>query len=143
MNAGIVPAPVTNKTRANSGVSMESKSVTLRTDRVIMGDDLYMDAHLIGDRRMNFGEAIEALKKGSRVARQGWNGKGMYLALQAGSVITREQARGGVAKCLAESGQETITICPHIDMKAADGTCVVGWLASQTDMLSEDWVIVE
>lgn len=108
-----------------------------------MGDDLYMDAHLIGVKRMNFGQAIESLKEGSKVARQGWNGKGMYLAIQTGSVIAKEHARGGIAKCLADEGKESITINPHIDMKAADGTCVVGWLASQTDMLAEDWVIVE
>lgn len=91
---------------------------------------------------MNFGQAIQALKDGRRVARGGWNGKGMYLALQQGSEITSAQARGGVAKFLAEDGAEIITINPHIDMKAADGTCVVGWLASQTDMLAEDWELV-
>lgn len=92
---------------------------------------------------MNFGQAIEALKQGKKVAREGWNGKGMFLAIQHGSTITKEQARGGVAKCLAESGIEEIKIGSHIDMKAADGSVVVGWLASQTDMLSEDWVIVD
>ncbi len=92
---------------------------------------------------MTFGDAILLLKQGSRVSRQGWNGKGMYLALQPGSVIEADQARGGVALCLAESGEETIVISPHIDMKAADGTCIVGWLASQTDILAEDWVIVD
>lgn len=92
---------------------------------------------------MNFGDALVALKEGKKVARVGWNGKGMYLALQEGSVITADKARGGVAKCLADSGEKEITICPHIDMKAADGTCVVGWFASQTDMLAEDWQIIE
>ena len=91
---------------------------------------------------MNFGEALNALKDGKKVCRSGWNGKGMYLALQTGSVISKEAARGGVAKCLADDGQEEITIGDHIDMKAADGTVVVGWLASQTDMLSEDWEII-
>ena len=38
---------------------------------------------------------------------------------------------------------ESIDICPHIDMKAADGSIVVGWLASQTDMLSEDWEVID
>lgn len=89
---------------------------------------------------MNFGQAIELLKQGKRVARLGWNGKGMYLALQAGSTITSEQARGGVALGLAQEGKQEIVIQPHIDLRAADGTCVVGWLASQTDMLAEDWV---
>jgi len=92
---------------------------------------------------MTFGLAIEAMKAGKRVARAGWNGKGMFVSIQGGSTITKDQARGGVAKCLADDGAESITILPHIDMKAADGSVVVGWLASQTDMLAEDWVIVE
>jgi hypothetical protein len=91
----------------------------------------------------DFGEAIRLLKSGEKVARKGWNGKGMYLSIQVGSVIPKENARGGVAKCIAEEGKEEITILPHIDMRSAQGECVVGWLASQTDMLAEDWVIVE
>jgi len=90
-----------------------------------------------------FGEALEILKRGGKIARKGWNGKGMFLAIQKGSVINSEQARGGVAKYLADDGQDKIKIGDHIDMKAADGSVVVGWLASQTDMLSEDWEIVE
>jgi len=100
---------------------------------------------------MSFGHALEALKKGLKVCRAGWNGKGMYVAIQPGTMIMAEQARGGVAKCIAEEygerlmkdDERLITICPHIDMRAADGTCVVGWLASQTDMLADDWQIVE
>jgi hypothetical protein len=92
---------------------------------------------------MTFGLAIEALKRGQKVARAGWNGKGMWLAIQAGSTITPEQARGGAAKGRADEGATEITILPHIDMRAADGSVVVGWLASQTDMLAEDWQIVD
>lgn len=91
---------------------------------------------------MSFGLAIEALKQGKRVARAGWNGKGMWLAMQGGSVITPEQARGGAAKGRADEGAELIVILPHIDMRAADGSIVVGWLASQTDMLADEWQIV-
>ncbi len=93
---------------------------------------------------MNFGQAIEALKEGRRVMRAGWNGKGMWLALTPASVIPSSAARSGAA--LAKSVHEpsdTITIGAHIDMRAADGTIVVGWLASQTDMLAEDWSTVE
>ena len=94
---------------------------------------------------LNFGKAIEALKEGKRVAREGWNGKGMWLALQAGSEINADQARGG-ATLFRKSEPDLpikIKIGAHIDMRAADGTIVVGWLASQTDMLSEDWVILD
>lgn len=93
---------------------------------------------------MNFGQAIEALKSGQRVRRAGWNGKGMWLAHTPGSTISKADARSGavLAKAVHEPS-ETITIGAHIDMRAADGTVVVGWLASQTDMLADDWQIVE
>ena len=72
---------------------------------------------------MNFGQAIEALKQGKRVARTGWNGKGMHLELQ------RPDAHSKMT-------------LPYIFMYTAQGDNVP-WLASQTDMLSEDWVTVE
>lgn len=101
---------------------------------------------LVGAKGMDFGRALNALKSGERVARAGWNGKGMWVALTPGSIVNREDARAGAcahyAKQLREDA-DTITIGAHIDMKAADGTIVIGWLASQTDMLAEDWVIVE
>ena len=72
---------------------------------------------------MNFGQAIEALKQGKKVARAGWNGKGMYLELQ------RPDAHSKMT-------------LPYIYMYTAQGDNVP-WLASQTDMLSEDWVTIE
>ena len=86
---------------------------------------------------MDFGKALIALKEGQRVARAGWNGKGMFLFLVAGSnfVVNREPL-------LSIMGEGTVvTYCPHIDMKTADDK-VVPWLASQTDVLAEDWRIV-
>ena len=87
---------------------------------------------------MNFGNAIEALKEGKRVARAGWNGKGLFLFLVPGSnfIVNREP----LLSIMGEGAQ--ITYRPHIDMKDAEGK-VVPWLASQTDMLAEDWQIVE
>ncbi len=90
---------------------------------------------------LNFGDAIVALRKGEKVARSGWNGKGMYLMLQKGTTIRSKDARGGIAASIAFKS-DGIKIGAHIDMLAADGSVVVGWLASQTDMLAEDWVIV-
>ena len=86
---------------------------------------------------MNFGNAIEALKEGKRVARAGWNGKGMFLFLVPGSnfIVNREP----LLSIMGEGAQ--ITYRPHIDMKDAEGK-VVPWLASQTDMLAEDWALV-
>ena len=68
---------------------------------------------------MNFGEAIERMRKGERVYRQGWNGKNMWIAVQMPDANSKMTA-------------------PYIYMRAADGR-LVPWLASQTDMLSLDW----
>lgn len=89
---------------------------------------------------MDFGMALIALKRGECVARQGWNGKGMFLTLQRGSEVDGDNMRNDGAKNYYSGCK--CRIAPHIDMKAADGTYVVGWLASQTDMLAEDWEIV-
>lgn len=95
---------------------------------------------------MNFGHALAALKDGAKVARAGWNGKGMWIALTPGSAFAAVHAKCGHAAAkraveLADPDGE-IELAPHIDMRAADGVMVVGWLASQTDMLAEDWMIV-
>jgi hypothetical protein len=90
---------------------------------------------------MNFGQAIEALKEGKKVCRSGWNGKGMFIYLQEGSEVNGTLMRNEATK--AYYGDKMAKINPHIDMKAADDTLVIGWLASQTDMLEEDWEIVE
>ena len=88
---------------------------------------------------MPFSHALEAVKQGKKIARNGWNGKGMFLFVQPGSVIDAKDGRNPHLQAMEGS----IKIGSHIDMKAADGSIVVGWLASQTDMLSEDWFIVE
>lgn len=85
----------------------------------------------------DFGHALSLLKQGKTVARKGWNGKGMFLTYQPGSEITGDTMRNEPAKKFY--GNSSVKICGHIDMKAADGSYVVGWLASQTDMLAEDW----
>ncbi len=82
---------------------------------------------------MSFGLAIEALKAGKRVARAGWNGKGMWLAL-VNSALCDLHADGMNFFSLESIG--------WIGMKTADNK-FVPWLASQTDMLADDWRIVE
>ena len=86
---------------------------------------------------LSFGHAVEALKAGKKVARAGWNGKGMFLFLVPGSVfkVNRPPLLG-----IYPEGTE-INYCPHIDMKTSDGK-IVPWLASQTDVLANDWQII-
>lgn len=93
---------------------------------------------------MNFGQAIQALKIGSKVARQGWNGKGMWLILVHGS----DNIKPVAGTPYSNAGlTEEIQILPHIDMYTTDSSgrraMLPGWLASQTDMLSDDWVEVD
>ena len=94
--------------------------------------------------RMNFGEALDMLKRGHKVAREGWNGKNMFIYLTEGSIVHYDDLTGSAKKHITEdvTGLSDCCIKSHIDMKAADGTIVVGWLASQTDMLAEDWHVV-
>lgn len=97
---------------------------------------------------LDFGDAIRALKAGQRVARSGWNGKGMFLWLERGSHAFGDgevfpSYIGGVRSSLFEHGDVgTVTRMPHICMRAADGSTVTGWLASQTDILALDWEIL-
>ena len=92
---------------------------------------------------LNFGQAIELLKRGNKLARSGWNGKGMFIYLVRGTEIPSTQLRNEAKEKMGIDESALIKINPHIDMKAADGSIVIGWLASQTDMMAEDWVIVE
>lgn len=86
---------------------------------------------------LTFGEVLALIKGGRKAARAGWNGKGMFVFLVPGStfLVNRPPLLG-----IYPEGTE-INYRSHIDMKAADGT-VVPWVASQTDVLAEDWELV-
>lgn len=94
-----------------------------------------------------FGQVLEALKDGATIARAGWNGKGMFLYLATGSLPSGTEDTPyyeGVRRDLFEDGdKDTRPRLPNINMRSATGSIVTGWLASQTDMLAEDWKIVE
>ena len=83
---------------------------------------------------LTFGLAIEALKLGIKVSREGWNGKGMYLAMIAGNTV-----RQAIADHYGHAG-ETFPVLDAIYMKTADDK-LVPWLASQTDILADDWMV--
>lgn len=89
---------------------------------------------------MDFGKAIDKLKEGKKVARKGWNGKDMFLFLRKGRKITGVHPD---AKMVEGTGKTEFESRDHICMKDAQGKCVVGWLASQTDILSNDWLEVK
>lgn len=103
---------------------------------------------------ISFGEALQHLKNGQKIARAGWNGKGMFVYLNKGSCdfdsvpnvpggdsITHID---GIKRELFDIGDTgTVTRLPNLNMRAATGNTVTGWLASQTDLLAEDWEVVE
>ena len=79
---------------------------------------------------LDFGLALRAIKLGQKVARKGWNGKGMWLGLhtEGGSFVRQECGT-------------SLKYPNYISMKTTDNK-LVPWVASQTDMLAEDWIIV-
>lgn len=95
---------------------------------------------------MNFGEALQALKDGFKVQREGWNGKGMFLVKAGGYTVPLDKLREGTHftnEFLEAEGCTELNIVPHIDMWSAQKTYITGWLASQTDLMADDWQIAE
>lgn len=93
---------------------------------------------------MDIGEAVKALKAGKRVARSGWNGKDMWLALSPRhEALPATSFWAGPNRDYAERNGGSATVLPSVTMKTATGEILMGWLASQTDLLSEDWLILE
>lgn len=109
-----------NRNRNNDSVSkkQETVDVTGQASKEATTDE----SNELQTKGLLFGEAIEALKLGMKVTRPGWNGKGMFLELQRPDTMSK------------------MTL-PYIYMFTADENRVP-WLASQTDMLSEDWEIL-
>ena len=117
-------------------------------DRNVVGYDGYVSwspKQVLRDayrsKNFTFGQAVEFLKSGKRVARSGWNGKGMFLFLVSGKCVTEE-----INDCYGdnyryEKDEQSIPVLDAIYMKTADNK-LVPWLASQTDVLSEDWQLV-
>lgn len=96
---------------------------------------------------LTFGLALESLKRGAKVARAGWNGKGMWLSLSGSTTNPRNIAFENFWSKNASEWARTengggAEVLPCILMKTADNRILMGWLASQTDMLAEDWQIV-
>ena len=93
---------------------------------------------------MTFGMAIEAMKRGKKVARKGWNGKGMYLWLLPSAEVKKDWCRDErLIEVMADFGENVVQCLGSIRMLTADKKVLTGWLASQTDMLAEDWLVVE
>lgn len=104
---------------------------------------------------MTFSAALARAKHGDRIARIGWNGKNMCVFFTEGSTIPFHNCKEAVqnamiatrsediGNCTLKGIEPMVTINPHLDLVCADGTITCGWVASQTDMTAEDWIIVQ
>lgn len=96
---------------------------------------------------MNFGGAIEAMKRGKKVARTGWNGKGMFIVYVPELNLPPYNHRSSGPKVNDRTAKHIGNDTPlesqgYIAMFTAQKKWQPGWLASQADMLSEDWEIL-
>lgn len=111
---------------------------------------------------LSFGEALSAIKNGKRATREGWNGKGMFIFMRPADKINIEVVAKNIKSLpqsvkdyylqdilddkgnpLAVDENDVVEFTPYLCMKDAQGRVVNGWLASQTDILAEDWEILD
>lgn len=90
---------------------------------------------------LTFGLAIEAIKKGKRVARKGWNGKGMFVVYQKG-YPDGIPCNKNTAEAWGMNEGDLFKCNPYLQIKNVDGSHSM-WIPSIGDTLAEDWVIVE
>ena len=93
---------------------------------------------------LTFGEALEHLKKGARVARSGWNGKNQYVVAQGESKqIESTYIWNPHNKAHAEKLGGYIDVAPYCTLKTAQDTLAMGWIPSTGDLFAEDWMVLE
>lgn len=105
------------------------------------------------NKNLVFGTAIEAAKDGKLIRRSGWNGKGMFVFqrpadnLPIDMVVEKVKSLPQAVKNFFANephcNEDVVHFTAYLCLKAADGTIVNGWLASQSDMLAEDWEILD
>lgn len=117
----------------------ETQNVEYTLQNILSDEWVYADSRncpiLGGEATFSFGEAIKYLKRGMKVARKGWNGKKQYIQLATG--ISYRAADGELVNCEHEAiGNMAIAFVGTSGVQ-------MGWLASQADMLAEDWIFAE
>lgn len=106
----------------------------IATDEWVLADGKNCP-ELGGEALFSFSEAIKYLKSGMKVARKGWNGKKQYIQLATG--ISYKTGQGEIVNCEHEAvGNMAIAFCGTSGVQ-------MGWLASQADMLAEDWIFAD
>ncbi|HBR0921551.1 TPA: DUF2829 domain-containing protein [Klebsiella quasipneumoniae subsp. quasipneumoniae] len=86
---------------------------------------------------MKFGEALEAVKSGAKIYREGWNGKGQFVIKAGGYTVSEPRPGSDYAKAWI-TGE--FTIAPHLNLKNAQGIMQPGWVPSQGDLFADDWL---
>lgn len=92
---------------------------------------------------MDIGYAVKAMKDGHKVTRPGWNGKGAYLWMKFPVTVKSEWCKDPMLKDIADANGGEIEALGTICMKTADNKILTGWVASQTDLLANDWIIAD
>lgn len=92
---------------------------------------------------LNFSEALELLKQGYKLARKGWNGKDMWVSLTKGKTLKSDGFWSKNNREFAETNGGEIETLPYLTLKTVDNKIHIGWLATQTDILGEDYYVVE
>ena len=85
---------------------------------------------------MDFGEALHLLKEGKKLAREGWNGKGMFIVFVPSKVINLNE------KFKELFGKDKVELNQHFVIKNVDGS-VSTWVPSVNDCLAEDWYVAD
>lgn len=117
----------------------DAKTVEYTLNNILSNEWLIADETncpvLGGEATFGFGDAIKHMKRGFKVKRKGWNGKNQYI--QLAKEISYKTADGAIVNCNHEAiGNKAVAFVGTSGVQ-------IGWLASQADMLAEDWVIVE
>ena len=117
----------------------ETKRVEYTLINVLSDEWIVADSEncpvLGGEATFSFGEAIKYMKRGLKVARKGWNGKKQYI--QLATAISYKTADGVIVNCDHDAiGNKAVAFVGTSGVQ-------MGWLASQADMLAEDWVFAE
>lgn len=98
----------------------------------------------VENTQSDFSWALTALKAGQRVARQGWNGKDMWVCLGAGNVnVPSDNFWNTHTKTFAENNGGSAEVSAYLIMKSAQGKIQMGWAPTQSDLLAMDWILVE
>ena len=117
----------------------ETQRVKYTLENILSDEWVFADSEncpeLGGEATFNFGDAIKYLKRGLKVARKGWNGKNQYIELATN--ISYVGSDKEIVNCNHDAiGNQAIAFVGTSGVQ-------MGWLASQADMLAEDWVFVE